>query len=775
MFFRRHHCRACGNIFCASCSQYQSTIPELGYFRPTRVCKMCVQRCSSHVTPPHSARKPAFPRSPALPSSKGRSFGRMIENHMSSSPVAAAAGASAVSRKKVALSHHQSVQRNRNDAHPESSSSQRKLIFSSSSQNKDHSSTSAKLGQLTPSTSAVRLWLPDTTSDACHQCQEPFRGGLRRRHHCRSCARVFCNDCSSCTVSSKRLNLLSSDHPSHISETFERVCRRCYSRLLSADSLFGRFSFDSKRMLLIVQWLDIITINSMYRLNVQWHGIMSSDLADLMIWSSLCALHGLTITTTTQDITSSHQAWRNLYLCKVAMKTMSVAIAMLKHDGPIGKEAARSLMILSSSSSSSSSADSLALLQNAMPALMVAVAGAQQGQSTTTLHAAACTLQRACFAAGTLLNCTRANASSCKSLVLLGGIQELLRNGNVDVSLISSTSSMNTMVHVTGTVWNLLRWDHQHNNGTSTSGNSNLFVIETLGKQLQQVLASLESLTTLAVLKHEKKKKKQVMVGQLLLQIATNCTGALAFCCCDKIAEENTPSLRAARVVALSSVLRVLSHVSSTSVSPFTEMERFLRAACSTMRNAILKTTSAQIAMREMEGMFTMMMLLEWKGDTRVAESAAAVMTNATNMFEDLRRCVVVDDRWCQVATHATAAVGTTAVVTTTSMMMREYCAGIMCNCTSCGIELNTTTAIHLENIFISIEQLMDVPQMQNTISSLCGAACNFSLVHSNFIYFEKFQGRNVLKKVVVQTSNDVAVDYATKTLENLVVHDRRK
>ena len=64
---------------------------------------------------------------------------------------------------------------------------------------------------------------------------------------------------------------------------------------------------------------------------------------------------------------------------------------------------------------------------------------------------------------------------------------------------------------------------------------------------------------------------------------------------------------------------------------------------------------------------------------------------------------------------------------------------------------------------------------MQNTISSLCGAACNFSLVHSNFIYFEKFQGRNVLKKVVIQTSNDVAVDYATKTLENLVVHDRRK
>ena len=66
LFRRKHHCRACGKIFCGNCSRHQSTIPEFGYFKPTRVCNLCVQRASSLDTPPHSKKRPAFPRSPAL-------------------------------------------------------------------------------------------------------------------------------------------------------------------------------------------------------------------------------------------------------------------------------------------------------------------------------------------------------------------------------------------------------------------------------------------------------------------------------------------------------------------------------------------------------------------------------------------------------------------------------------------------------------------------------------------------------------------------------------
>ena len=39
---RRHHCRACGNIFCEACSSTRVPLPELGYGRdPQRVCAAC--------------------------------------------------------------------------------------------------------------------------------------------------------------------------------------------------------------------------------------------------------------------------------------------------------------------------------------------------------------------------------------------------------------------------------------------------------------------------------------------------------------------------------------------------------------------------------------------------------------------------------------------------------------------------------------------------------------------------------------------------------------
>lgn len=41
VFNRKHHCRACGNIFCADCSSHYTTIPFFGYNRPVRVCNDC--------------------------------------------------------------------------------------------------------------------------------------------------------------------------------------------------------------------------------------------------------------------------------------------------------------------------------------------------------------------------------------------------------------------------------------------------------------------------------------------------------------------------------------------------------------------------------------------------------------------------------------------------------------------------------------------------------------------------------------------------------------
>lgn len=38
---RKHHCRNCGNIFCDSCSNQQSKLPNFQLHTPQRVCQNC--------------------------------------------------------------------------------------------------------------------------------------------------------------------------------------------------------------------------------------------------------------------------------------------------------------------------------------------------------------------------------------------------------------------------------------------------------------------------------------------------------------------------------------------------------------------------------------------------------------------------------------------------------------------------------------------------------------------------------------------------------------
>ena len=44
---RRHHCRVCGGVFCASCTSFKAIIPRLLYNDPVRVCKQCHLKCSA--------------------------------------------------------------------------------------------------------------------------------------------------------------------------------------------------------------------------------------------------------------------------------------------------------------------------------------------------------------------------------------------------------------------------------------------------------------------------------------------------------------------------------------------------------------------------------------------------------------------------------------------------------------------------------------------------------------------------------------------------------
>ncbi|XP_058056199.1 myotubularin-related protein 4 [Anopheles bellator] len=43
---RKHHCRSCGQIFCAECSEFSAHLPDDRFYQPVRLCGPCYQRIS---------------------------------------------------------------------------------------------------------------------------------------------------------------------------------------------------------------------------------------------------------------------------------------------------------------------------------------------------------------------------------------------------------------------------------------------------------------------------------------------------------------------------------------------------------------------------------------------------------------------------------------------------------------------------------------------------------------------------------------------------------
>jgi len=64
------------------------------------------------------------------------------------------------------------------------------------------------------------LWIPDHAASSCMGCNTQFWFG-RRKHHCRSCGRLFCSECSERTV----------PLPAEQLYTPVRVCDNCYSTI----------------------------------------------------------------------------------------------------------------------------------------------------------------------------------------------------------------------------------------------------------------------------------------------------------------------------------------------------------------------------------------------------------------------------------------------------------------------------------------------------------------------------------------------------------------
>ena len=59
--------------------------------------------------------------------------------------------------------------------------------------------------------------MSDKNCKVCYDCGTAF-SVFRRKHHCRLCGQIFCQDCSSQTVNGKRYNMSGN----------VRVCKHCY-------------------------------------------------------------------------------------------------------------------------------------------------------------------------------------------------------------------------------------------------------------------------------------------------------------------------------------------------------------------------------------------------------------------------------------------------------------------------------------------------------------------------------------------------------------------
>ncbi|CAG8791027.1 3621_t:CDS:2, partial [Racocetra persica] len=61
------------------------------------------------------------------------------------------------------------------------------------------------------------VWVDDETVKACKGCEASFNT-LRRKHHCRQCGNIFCQECTSKNIALPQLGYLKP----------ERVCSGCF-------------------------------------------------------------------------------------------------------------------------------------------------------------------------------------------------------------------------------------------------------------------------------------------------------------------------------------------------------------------------------------------------------------------------------------------------------------------------------------------------------------------------------------------------------------------
>ena len=197
LFVRKHHCRSCGGVFCASCSRFQKTLPLIGYDTPTRVCGFCYH---DHEHEASSINADTDPNTASTPLTlKDKENGKSFQHRQT---------------KNKEKQRNPLTTKNVNSNTNSTSNNPYKLT----NRHDSTASMASRDSNFCRFSVAAPTWVEDDASDVCQQCATEF-AMLVWRHHCRGCGGLFCWTCTE-----RRLAL---PHYGYVSPV--RVCVSCSS------------------------------------------------------------------------------------------------------------------------------------------------------------------------------------------------------------------------------------------------------------------------------------------------------------------------------------------------------------------------------------------------------------------------------------------------------------------------------------------------------------------------------------------------------------------
>ena len=240
-FLRKHHCRACGGVYCHSCSRWQKKLPLMGYDEPVRVCGFCFHE--DQKSPPSSIGSDdgdEDEKNETDSAADGRENvvdQNLRVKHESRSPRRPLSSIDSNGRKAATAERTMKKRgrRRRRRRKPKESTSfdlsSKALVQLNASAQQQQLQNNAKGGAQAPSFCAFSqvapVWVDDSDSDICQQCSIEFGIIFARRHHCRGCGGLFCWTCTQ-----RRLAL---PHYGYVSPV--RVCVSCSSPQILSTTL----------------------------------------------------------------------------------------------------------------------------------------------------------------------------------------------------------------------------------------------------------------------------------------------------------------------------------------------------------------------------------------------------------------------------------------------------------------------------------------------------------------------------------------------------------